>query len=121
MSDMRVNMIGSGRICFSNGVDAEWQEIINKLAAYGYKSTKSRTGDRELLHSLEVENVKLESTVSSKFLTVSKNEQEKILEKKYEKRTDNHLEQCAEQRTGAKALGEQVYLAIQMKNKKKKV
>ena len=121
MSDMSVNMGGGGLISYAGGIDAEWQAIISKLKAYGKKSTRSKTRDRELLHSIEVEKVKLESTVSSKFLTVSKNEQEKILEKKNEKRVNNNLEQCAEQRTGAKALGEQVYLAIQMKNKKKKV
>ena len=119
MSDMSVNM-GGGMLQFSGGIDAEWQAIISKLKAYGRSSTKSKTRDRELLHSIEVEKVKLESTVSSKFLTVSKNEQEKILEKKNNNKAEANPELFQNQQKGAKILGEQIYLAIQMKNKKKK-
>ena len=109
----------SGMVSFSGAPDPEWQAIIRRLLSYGRKSTGSKSRDKELLHSVELEKAKLENIVSSKFLTVTKSEQEKIQNKKKEKRIENNPEAYPNSQKGAKFLGEQLYLAIQMKKKKK--
>ena len=118
MSKMNVGM--GGMLQFHAGIDYEWQQIIMRLQAYVKHSTGSKSGDRALLHSIEFEKAKLENTVSSKFLTVGKNEQEKIQEKKQEKKSDieNNQKTPKYDQLGAKLMGEQVYLAIEMKKKK---
>ena len=119
MSDMSVNF-GGGMIRLPSGIDAEWQAIIRKLKAYGKSSSGNKARDKELLNSIELDKVKQENIPSSKFLTISKSEQEKILEKKNDKKADANPELYQNTQKGAQILGEQVYLAIQMKNKKKK-
>ena len=70
-------------------VDSEEQEIAAKLLALGETPTGDKTTDRAKLHRLEYEKAKQESTVSSnKFLTVSTAEQERIQDKKKEKRKE---------------------------------
>ena len=108
----------SGMVSLYNSPDAEWLAIIRKLLSYGKTSTGSKSGDKDLLHSIELEKAKLENNISSKFLTVTKNEQEKIQSKKKEKRIENNPELYPNSQQGAKVLGEQLYLSIQMKKKK---
>lgn len=70
-------------------VDSEEKEIAARLLAYGETPTGDKTTDRAKLHRIELEKAKQESTVSaSKFLTVSTSEQEKIQDKKKEKRKE---------------------------------
>lgn len=116
---MNIDKIGSFN--FSAGInckriDKEEEEILRRLAHYGVKGTLNKSTDRAKLHELEVAEVKKENSVSSKFLTVSRAEQEKILSKT-EKKEENAQFVNPEAATGAKALGEQIYLAIQMKKK----
>ena len=119
MSDISVNF-GGGMIRLPGEIDAEWQAIIRKLKAYGKSSSGNKARDKELLNSIELEKVKQENIPSSKFLTISKSEQEKILETKNEKRAESNPGTYSTQQKGAQILGEQLYLAIQMKNNKKK-
>ena len=114
----KINPIMSGILSVSYGPDAEHRRIIRKLAAYGYRSTGSKSGDIELLRRIELKEVQMENIVSSKYLTVSKQEQEKIIENKKEKRLEKNPEQTQNSMKGQKILGEQLMIAIQMKKKK---
>ena len=114
---MKVNMYSLKQMC--SGVDVEWLNIIKRLQSYGKKSTGSKDKDKALLHSIELEKAEIDP-VSNKFLTVTLGEREKIKNKKKEKRIENNPEAYPNSQKGAKILGEQIYLAIQMKNKKKK-
>ena len=116
----KINPIISGMLSVSFGPDAEHKRIIRKLMAYGYRSTGSKSGDKELLRRIELKQVEMENCVSSKYLTVSKREQEKIQEKKKEKRFENNPEQEQNTMKGQKILGEQLMIAIEMKKKKEK-
>ena len=101
--------------------DAEWQRIINKLwNVYGIRSSGSKGLDKQILHEHEIRDAQKESSVSSKFLTVTKSEQEKIIEKKKDKKAENGILPKEEQTKGAELLGQQVFLAIQMKQENDK-
>ena len=96
--------------------DAEWQRIINKLwNDFGIRSSGSKSLDKQKLHELELKQAEQESAVRTKFLTVTKSEQEKIQAKKKDKKAENE-QQKSEVTDGAKLLGEQIFLAIQMKH-----
>ena len=62
-----------------------------------------------------------ETAPTSKFLTVTKGEQEKILKKKKEKRIENNPELYKNSTKGAEVLGKQIFLAIQMKQEQDKI
>ena len=80
---MKINPVFSGAmLSVSFGPDEEHRRIMRKLMAYGYRSTGSKSGDKELLRRIELKQVEMENCVSSKYLTVSRTEQEKILEDK---------------------------------------
>ena len=115
----KITSIG-GFISFSCGIDEEWKRIIRRLKVYGIRSTGSKAKDKEILRSIELKKVQMENIVSSKYITISKGEQEKILAKKKEKKGENNPKLTQSNQHGAKLLGEQLYLAIQMKNKKEK-
>lgn len=118
----KINAIFSGAmLSVSFGPDEEHRRIIRKLMAYGYRSTGSKSGDRELLRKIELKQAEMENCVSSKYLTVSKAEQEKIQEKKKEKRIENNPELYQQTMQGQQILGEQIMLAIEMKKKAKEV
>ena len=102
----------------SFGCDEEEKRIIKKLLAYGVQPTYSKTIDRARLHEIELREAKKENCVSNKFLTVGVNEQEKIQEKKKEKRKEVQPEKYINSQKAQKLLGEQIYLAIKMKQKK---
>ena len=70
--------------------DAEAREIKRRLIAMGETPTGNKTSDREKLHRLEKEKAKQDGYVSSKYLTVSAQDIQKLLEEK----------------KGAKALGD---------------
>ena len=102
------------------GIDAEELLIIQKLLAYGVTPTGDKSADREKLHQIEINKAKQLNYVSNEFLTVSSAEQEKIQERKKERRKEIYPEEKKEYRenfTGANALGEQIYLAVNMKSK----
>lgn len=68
-------------------IDSEEKEIMARLLAYGVTPTGDKMTDKATLHRIESEKAKQENIVSSnKFLTVSVAEQERIQDKKKEKR-----------------------------------
>jgi hypothetical protein len=100
----------------SKAPDAEWKRIILRLwYKYGIKSTGSKAADTQKLHELELKEMEHETTVTSKFLTVTKGEQEKILKRKKDKKAELNPELYPNTTKGAEILGQQVFLAIQMK------
>ncbi len=101
-------------------IDEEERRIMAKLLEYGEIPTGNKTADKTKLRNIELKKAKQEPCVSNKFLTVTVAEQEKIQEKKKEKREiDNPKDPVFEASNfkGAKAMGEQLYLAIQLKKK----
>jgi len=106
----------------SKAPDAEWKRIILRLwYKYGIRSTGSKSADKQKLHELELKEMEYETATTSKFLTVTKSEQEKILKKKKEKRIENNPEQYKDSNKGAEVLGKQIFLAIQMKQEQDKI
>ena len=116
---MEINKIQSEFICLSctGGPDAEERAIMRRLLSYGITPTGNKSKDKELLHKIEIEEAKRNNYVCGKFLTVTKYEQEKIQEKKKEKKIERNPENYANTAKGAKILGEQIYQVIKMKNK----
>lgn len=118
----KINPIhGGGMVSFSRVPDAEHRKIMRKLMAYGITPTGNKAADIELLRKIELKQAKMENCVSSKFLTVTKNEQEKIQEEKKEKKVENSPEIYQDTMKGQKLLGEQIMLAIEMQKKANKI
>ena len=78
----------------------------------------SKTIDKMRLHERELQEAQKENGITSKFLTVTKAEQEKIQEKKKAKREENNPELKQNSTKGQEILGEQIMLAIEWKKKK---
>ena len=97
--------------------DYEYIKIIRKMQQYGMRPTGSKSVDKRRLHEKELQEAQKETVVSSKFVTVSKSEQEKIQEKKKKKREEVDPKLYPDTTKGQKLLGEQLMLAIQMKRK----
>ncbi len=102
--------------CISLGIDAEEEEILRRLYyQYGITGTGVKSIDKAKLHELELRDAKTENTVSTKFLTISKNEQEKIQKNKKDKKIEQNPKAYPDTFNGSRILGEQLYLAIKMK------
>ena len=116
-----VSGIGSfyGGFIGSCGIDYEYEQIKKRLEMYGQKPSGNKYADKARLHEIELREAQKENVVTSKFLTVSKSEQEKIQQKKKDKKNENNQQNNSDTTVGAKTLGEQIYLAIQMKKRKK--
>ncbi len=112
---MQINSIGFS----GSGADYEEQRIMQKLRQYGIQPTGNKMLDKNKLREIELREAKKENCVSSKFITVSTGEQEKIQEKKKEKREELNPEKIVDSEKAAKYQGEQIYLAIKMKRKNK--
>ena len=114
---MSMNVDGASFIGFIRKPDAEWQKIIEKLwNVYGIRSSGSKALDKQILHQHELQDAQKESSVTSKFLTVTKAEQEKIQAKKKAKKVENEPKTNSNITQGAEILGKQIFLAIQMKS-----
>lgn len=109
-------------------IDEEEKEIMSRLRMYGANPTGDKSIDRAKLRQIEERKAKENNFVSGKFFTVSRNEEEKIQEKKKEQRAlgnpdyekeSKKLARMEEKKRGAKLLGEQTYLVIQLKSDKK--
>ena len=112
--------------CFG-GIDTEEKEIMERLLAYGCTPTGDKSTDKAKLRRIEIQKAKEDNYVSDKYLTVSKAECEKIQEQKKSKRKlNNVVPECnikgrkPDRQVGAELLGQQIYLAIQMKSEKDK-
>lgn len=115
MSINRIEQIYAASYIFCPQCDSEEEKILRRLSMYGIKGCGIKSIDKAKLHEIEVREAKKEDTVSSKFLTVSKNEQEKIQKKKKDKKIETNPKAYPNSAKGAKILGEQLYLAIKMK------
>ena len=97
----------------------EWQAIITKLwDEYGIQSTGSKALDKQILHELELREAKLNpfSVSISKFLTITKEELDKLKNQRKEKKIKNDGNKMHPETTrGAEILGQQIFIAIQMK------
>ena len=114
---MSLNVNSSYSACyhFKTKPDPEHQRIIDILwQKYGVRSSGSKSLDKAKLHELELKDAKKENDVTNKFLTVTKKEQEKIQENK---KANQDKEQLSEPIDAAKIYGEQIFLAINMKQK----
>ena len=98
--------------------DEEHKRIMRKLMAYGIMPTGIKTTDFNLLKKFELEEAKKEPCVSTKFITVSTEEQAKIQEKKNKKKVEKNPEIYPEKMQGQQILAEQIKVAIEMQNKK---
>lgn len=101
--------------------DAEWQKIMERLwTKYGVRSTGNKTLDKLKLHELELKEAEAlgEIANSCNFITITKDELEKILRKKKVKKEQvkNKVKQKDEITKSAEILGKQIFLAIQMKS-----
>lgn len=108
---------------FAPVIDSEHKEIMARLRAYGESPTGDKATDRAKLRRIEEKKAKENNIVTGKFLTVSKGEEERIQERKKEKRdlsNPEKIQQKKEANDGAKALGEQLFLVTQLNNKKYK-
>ena len=117
---MKINKINNCTCSFSvsSGCDSEEKRIAKRLLAYGIQPTFNKSTDRAKLHEIELKEAQNENSISNKFITVTRQEQEKIQEKKKEKRKETNPEASINSQKAQKVLGEQIYLAIKMKQKK---
>lgn len=100
-------------------IDSEEKEIMDRLLSYGCTPTGDKTTDRAKLRRIEEEKAKQDNYVSNKYLTVSQAECQRIQDKKKEKRKTDNPEsspKVQDKKQGAQFLGEQIFLAIKMKN-----
>lgn len=122
MSIQNITPNSSFSYSFSS-VDSEEKEIMRRLLAYGCTPTGNKATDKAQLRKIEIEKAKQDNYVSDKYLTVSRAECQKIQDNKRQKRKIDNPEKSPalqEKRQGAKLLGEQLFLAIKMKDEKRK-
>jgi len=99
-------------------IDYEYQQIIKRLLMYGLKPSGNKSADKARLHEIELREAKKENCITTKFLTVSTQEQQKIQDKKKEKRVEVNPKLYPDSMKGQRILGEQIMLAIKMKKEK---
>lgn len=121
---MAINGISSFSFS-SGGNDPELVAIMRKLREYGIVPTGNKSNDKATLYRIEIEKAKQENVVTGKFLTITKGQEEKIQENKKAKRKEitpennSNSEKAQKQEKAMKTIGEQIYLAIKMKQKRK--
>lgn len=110
-------------------MDAEEKRIAARLRQYGIKPTGDKNTDKAKLREIELREAQKQNTITNKFLTVTKGEQEKIQAQKKELKKQVNPEQFPNSEKiqrrkdvekAEKALGEQLFLAIKMKEKREK-
>ena len=115
-----ITSFSSYHVCSGSGIDAEWERIQRRLKEYGIKSSGSKAADMSKLRDIEMREVKTLTAPSSKFLTITKSEQEKIIEQKNSHKVNKQLKKEEKDENTQKAMhtiGEQIYLVIKMKKK----
>ena len=101
---------------FTAGMSDEAKQIISKLLAHGITPSGNKAVDRAKLHEIELKEAEANNCVSGDFLTITREEEEKIFENKIENRGQFcGPEEFNDSFQGATALGDQIYLAIKMK------
>lgn len=97
---------------------------MQRLLSYGCTPTGDKATDKARLRRIEEERAKQDNYVSNKYLTVSQSECQRIQDNKKNKKKINNPEKSVDiqdKRQGAKLMGEQIFLAIKMKDKKKSI
>ena len=121
---MAINGISSFSFS-SGGNDPELVALMRKQREYGIVPTGNKSNDKATLYRIEIEKAKQENVVTGKFLTITKGQEEKIQENKKAKRKEitpennSNSEKAQKQEKALKTMGEQIYLAIKMKQKRK--
>lgn len=121
---MAINGISSFSFS-SGGNDPELVAIMRKLREYEIVPTGNKSNDKATLYRIEIEKAKQENVVTGKFLTITKGQEEKIQENKKAKRKEitpennSNSEKAQKQEKAMKTMGEQIYLTIKMKQKRK--
>lgn len=115
---MEVNRIGLSLVYCLMKIDPEYREIVRRLRMYGITPSGDKDSDKARLHNIELQEAEKENEISNKFLTLSKSEKEKILNKKIENLKDKHLENYLDTTKAMEILGQQKFLAIKMKYEK---
>ena len=100
-----------------NKLDYEYRRIIQKLKEYGMLATGDKQTDKMRLRAKELEELQEAGVINPQMLTVPIEEQTKILADKKEKEVEKDSNYQELDYKGQKALGEQIYLAIMMKDK----
>lgn len=118
---MAINGISSFSLS-GGGNDPELVAIMRKLREYGIVPTGNKSNDKATLYKIEIEKAKQENVVTGKFVTVSRNEENRIQENKKTKKKENNpstKKDLEKAEKAMKTIGEQIYLAIKMKQKRK--
>lgn len=108
----------SGYFVKSSDLDYEYKKILKKLKEYGMASVGNKEADRAALVKKEKEMVKDTNAINPNLLTLSVEEQTKILEQKKESKSieNDPRFQFGNSTEGQHLLGEQLYQAILMNN-----
>ena len=118
---MAINGISSFSLS-GGGSDRELIAIMRQLRKYGIIPTGIKFTDKATLRRIEIQKAEQETTVTGKFITVSRNEENKIQENKKTKKKENNFstkKDLEKTEKAMKTMGEQIYLAIKMKQKRK--
>ena len=100
-----------------NKLDYEYRRIIQKLKEYGMFATGDKQTDKMRLRAKELEELQQVGCINPQMLTVPIEEQTKVLTEKKEKEVEKDSNYQELDYKGQEALGEQIYLAIMMKDK----
>ena len=76
---------------FTSGLSDEAKQIISKLLAHGVTPSGNKSVDRAKLHEIELKEAQANNYVTGDFLTVTREEEEKILENKLESRGQTYI------------------------------
>lgn len=118
---MSINGISSFSLS-GGGSDPELIAIMRQLRKYGIIPTGIKSTDKATLRRIEIQKAEQETTATGKFITVSRNEENKIQENKKTKKKENNFnskKDFEKTEKAMKTMGEQIYLAIKMKQKRK--
>ena len=86
------NVSPSSPMCICASPDYEELEIIRRLRAYGIEPTGNKGIDKARLHQVELLKAKDQTEPSGKFLTISYDQEQRIINKKKENTKDKKPE-----------------------------
>jgi len=114
----RISSINNGGLVYFKPMpDDEHKRIMRKLMSYGILPTGNKIADYNLLRKIELDLAQAENCISNKFITVTKQEQEKIQKKKKEKKVENSPELYQDKLQGQQILAEQMKIALELKKR----
>ena len=99
-------------------LDYEYKKILKKLKEYGIPSTGNKEIDRTRLRSKEFEKIQENNCIDPEMITISADEQMKILTEIKKNNFEKDSKYQQPDFKGQQILGEQLMLAIEMKNQK---